>query len=243
MNYSTFNPPQLRYGHPPADAILHNRFYTVGYSYLFKQPKWVIEIIDLNSEKVVTQRRDAFRPDYRIPEPFRVKDTDYEGSGYARGHLIASANKLSSEVANSETFLMTNMSPQVSSFNSGVWSALEERVRELRATRNLAEVYVASGPLFAIGLETNVLQAGLDNERIIPIPHFFFKSILSESKRGAFKFYGFIIPNIENDQLNELNSYQVPTIDIERFSGLPLWSGLQGRLVERRKRQTPTLWF
>jgi len=243
MNYSTYNPPQLRYGHPPADAVLHNRFYTVGYSYLFKQPKWVVEIIDLNSEKVETKRKDAFRPDYRIPEPFRVKDSDYKGSGYARGHLIASANKLNSEVANSETFLMTNMSPQVSSFNSGLWSTLEDKVRELRTSKSLAEVYVVSGPLFALGLETKVLEAGVENERIIPIPHFFFKSILSESKKGAFKFYGFMIPNIENNLLDELSSYQVSTLTLERFSGLPLWNGLQGRLIERKKKQTPKLWF
>ena len=39
---------------------------------------------------------------------FRSTLDDYKGSGYDRGHLISSADRLGRAVVNSETFLMTN---------------------------------------------------------------------------------------------------------------------------------------
>ena len=38
--------PETRYGMPPADRFLFNRQYVVGYSYLFRQPRWALELID-----------------------------------------------------------------------------------------------------------------------------------------------------------------------------------------------------
>jgi endonuclease G len=82
---------ETRYGMPAADQILFNRHYVVGYSYYFRQAKWALEIVD--PDMMMLERADNFRPDYRIPETFRVDLADYEGSGYDRGHLVASANQ------------------------------------------------------------------------------------------------------------------------------------------------------
>jgi endonuclease G len=101
---------------PAADQIIFNRHYVLGYSYYFRQAKWALEII--NSEDVV-ERSDNFRPDYRIPEMFRVDLQDYSGSGHDRGHLVASADKRSVELENSETFLLSNMSPQKPTSTAG----------------------------------------------------------------------------------------------------------------------------
>jgi len=61
---------ETRYGMPAADQIMFNRYYVLGYSYYFRQAKWGLEIVD--SDNPGLDRLDNFRPDYRIPEMFRV---------------------------------------------------------------------------------------------------------------------------------------------------------------------------
>lgn len=116
--------PETRYGIPTADQLLFNREYILGYSYLFRQARWVMEVIDPDNKRVEVERKDSFRPDLRVPEKFRADLIDYKGSGYDRGHLIASADRRETDVKNSETFLLTNMSPQKPKFNRGIWKIL-----------------------------------------------------------------------------------------------------------------------
>jgi len=104
---------ELRYGAPVCDEILTGRYFTIGYSWYFRQAKWVLEIINPNSQfEWEVERRDNFRADIRIPRRFRAGLKAYKGSGYDRGHLVASANQDELEIQNSETFLLSNMSPQ-----------------------------------------------------------------------------------------------------------------------------------
>ena len=116
------NRREARYGMPAADQIILNRYYITGFSYYFRQAKWALEII--NPDNPLIERKDNFRPDYRVPEIFRPELDDYVNSGYDRGHLVASANQIGSKIQNSETFLLSNMSPQVPNFNGGIWKEL-----------------------------------------------------------------------------------------------------------------------
>jgi len=93
-------------------------------------------------------RDDNFRADYRIPEKFRADKEVYIGSGFDRGHLVASANQIETQLQNSETFLLSNMCPQVPEFNNGIWRRLEQAVRDLDRDPKVFETYVISGPLF-----------------------------------------------------------------------------------------------
>jgi endonuclease G len=45
----------------------------------------------------------------------------------------------------SETFFMSNMSPQAPSFNRGIWAKLEEKVRSWAVT--YGEIFVVTGPV------------------------------------------------------------------------------------------------
>ena len=77
-----------------------------------------MEVID--SSKSETTRANNFRPDYRIPERFRADLADYSSTGFDRGHLVSSANQIGNDLQNSETFLLSNMSPQHPKFNRNV---------------------------------------------------------------------------------------------------------------------------
>lgn len=102
-----------------------------------------MELLDeesLQTEEAELERLDNFREDARIPAMFRSTKEDYEGSGYDRGHLISSADRMKKTVVNSETFLMSNMSPQKPGFNRDIWSTLEEAVRSLAMQETYVEV-------------------------------------------------------------------------------------------------------
>lgn len=208
--------PATRYGCPQADQLLFNRTHVIGYSYLFKQPRFAIEIVDPSGRSEDTDRQDSFRSDFRIPELFRADGQDYVGSGYDRGHLVASADQMARDLTNSETFLLSNMSPQIPAFNRGMWKSLEAQVREVAS--HFAETYVISGPLFRIGSPIDTI-----NNRI-PIPHEFFKSVLAETTAGSMTSWNFILSN--EDCNGDVSDYQVDLQEIESRAGLNIWDRL-----------------
>lgn len=238
MQESGSTRPEARYGMPPADQVLYNREFVVGYSYLFRQARWVLQVLDpeKNEEKEYIKRLDSFRSDLRIPEMFRADLRDFDGSGYDRGHLVSSADQRQSRVENSETFLLSNMAPQIEGFNRGIWKELEGAIRVLAAQEEIVEVYVISGPLFKI--DRNKIQFIGDD---VIVPHYFFKSVLAENHRGTFTMWSFIIPNEKTTK--PLAEYLTKTTEIEFFTGLMLWDRLRGtKADEMKEAQKRTVW-
>ena len=229
---------ETRYGMPAADHILFNRHYVLGYSYYFRQAKWALEIVDPGKKDV--DRLDNFRPDYRIPEEFRADLADYEGSGYDRGHLVASANQNEINLQNSETFLLSNMSPQHPRFNRDIWKKLESAVRKLDDNEDIWETYVICGPIFYFDKSVKYIGTKDKNDVSIPIPNAYFKSILTEDKRGKLKMWSFLMANEKSDK--SLDDFLVPTSKIEKLSGLILWEGLVGEKIKKEKNKLNELW-
>lgn len=237
-----FEIPSLKretmYGIPAADLLLFNRNYVLGYSYYFRQAKWALEIVD--TSMLVVERADNFRPDYRVPEMFRADLVDYVGSGYDRGHLISSADQRGIEIQNSETFLLSNMSPQKPSFNRNIWKKLEMAVRALDSQEDILETYVVCGPIYYFDMEVLTIGAADDNGVSLPIPHAYFKSLLTEDKRGNLYMWSFILPN-ERSNL-PLEDFLVPTTKVENLAGIILWERLVGTKIQKEKEGKRKMW-
>lgn len=233
--------PESRYGMPNADLLLFNRLYIVGYSYLFRQPRWAMQVIDDSTMQMDEDfdRLDNFREDMRIPDLFRSTLEDYEGSGFDRGHLVNSADRKGSRIINSETFLLSNMSPQKPRFNRDIWLELETSVRALAATEEYAEVYTICGPLFKIDDPIEVI-----GENNVVVPDAFFKAILAERTKARSKqqlaMWSFVIPNEKSDQ--SLSDFLVPTVEVERRAGLQIWDRLRGEKIEKLKTKKGRMW-
>lgn len=230
---------ETRYGMPAADQVVVNRYYTLGYSYYFRQAKWALEIVD--PDKTDVERFNNFRPDLRIPEMFRADLADYEGSGFDRGHLVASANQTEFGIQNSETFLLSNMAPQLPKFNRGIWKDLEQAVRDLDAQKSVLETYVICGPVYNFDVSIITIKPKGGKGVTLPIPHAFFKSVLTEDNKGRLHMWSFMIPN-EELKNKKLEEFLVPTKRIERYAGLVLWQNLVGREVEREKEKVRPMW-
>lgn len=233
---------ELRYGAPVCDEILIGRYFTIGYSWYFRQAKWVLEIVNPNARfEWEVERRDNFRADIRVPRRFRAGLKAYKGSGYDRGHLSASANQDELEVQNSETFLLSNMSPQKPELNRRLWRELEMAVRRLNEQKNILETYVLTAPVFYF--DQKITTIGDDTEKYgidVPVPHAFVKSVLAEDSRGRLKLWTF---EMENKRLTgELEDYLVVTYDAEQKVGGRFWDRVAGGDLHSQKRKPGTMW-
>lgn len=233
---------EARYGMPAADQIIINRYYTVGYSYYFRQAKWALEIVDPKTPgapEAEFDRLNNFRPDYRIPEMFRANLDTYKGSiDYDRGHLVASANQDDLELQNSETFLLSNMSPQKSGFNRGIWKELEGKIRDLNAREKVFETFVICGPYF--DFNNSVETIGDGDEFKVPVPNGYFKSILAETNTGRLKMWSFMFPNEATDK--PLEDFRRATSLVESYVGVQLWSILDGEYIKKEKNRVRPMW-
>jgi len=151
---SSVNNRNLFLGNPsnavPSVASIDNYLmvklqYTLSYNSKTHTANWVSW--QLNRSWIGTaDRQDNFRPDDALPDAwYKVRPTDYTGSGYDRGHIAPSADRTRNEADNSATFLMSNMMPQVPELNRGVWGELEEYCREL--VQQGKELYIIAGPV------------------------------------------------------------------------------------------------
>jgi endonuclease G len=193
-------------------------------------------LINPENQVANVDRLDSFRADMRIPNQFQSELSDYSGSGFDRGHLVPSADRRETAIKNSETFLLSNMSPQAPDFNRQIWRILEEKIRDL--AKKFVEVYAISGPYFEVG---KTIQT-IGDEGEVVVPHGYFKSVLTESVKGKVDIWSFMLPNEGTNRL--LSDFLVKTTDIEIRTGLPLWDRLRDprahKIRNTAKRKT---WF
>jgi len=127
----------------PNNYLMEKPQYSMSYSRDNGGPNWVSWHLD-TSWLGSTPRQDDFRADTTLPTGwYRVQSTDFSGSGFDRGHMCPSADRTITVTANSATFLMTNMIPQLPANNQGVWADLESYSRTLVSQGN--ELYIISG--------------------------------------------------------------------------------------------------
>ena len=203
----------LAFGVPgKADTIIDREGYALGYIERHEQPAWVI--YPLTAEKVknkVAKRSGQFKPDPEIPTG-SATPADYHKSGYDRGHLAPAADMAWSEKAMSDSFYMSNMSPQVPAFNRGIWAKLEAQVRVFAVAEK--EIYVVTGAI--LPKEPN-LTIGANR---VTVPTHYYKVVYDLTPPQ--KMIAFILPNAGSDQ--PLQSFAVTVDAAEAATGLDFFS-------------------
>ena len=234
---------ELRYGAPLCDQILTGRHFTIGYSWYFRQAKWTLETINPLAMLVdhAVSRQNHFRADIRIPKRFRASLQAFVGSGYDRGHLVASANHTEVALQNSETFLLSNMAPQHKDLNRKQWLALERAVRALNGNEQVFETYVLTCPLFDFNKTVETIGDRSDDYGIdLPVPHGFIKSVLAEDYKGRLRLWTFKMAN--KDQPGELGDYLVNTYNAEQYIGGRFWDRVAGGDLHEQKKDPIPMW-
>lgn len=130
---------------------------------------------------------DPFQPDPDIPAGERNELSDFSRSGYQRGHLCASADRLFSMDANGQTFYLSNMSPQMGSFNSPNWSDLETQVRNWGRNNNFRDtLFVVKGGTIR---DDQIIEyiGGKDpsSPTKVAVPKYYFMALLCKKYDGG----------------------------------------------------------
>jgi endonuclease G len=94
----------------PSDQIVKHYAYTLNYDEENEQAKWVAYRLDSLKAKGKIERRGTFKADPMVLSG-SAKSGDYTNSGYDRGHLAPAGDFKWSETAMSESFYMSNISP------------------------------------------------------------------------------------------------------------------------------------
>ena len=197
--------------------LVHHQNYSLAYSEEHEQALWVFYELDRNETHAIAKRKDDFREDPLV-RTGSASLADYKSSGYDRGHLAPAADMAFSEEAISESFYMSNMSPQEPSFNRGIWKKLEAQFREWAAADG--SLYIVTGPVLVPGLA----KMG-DNQ--VSIPNFYYKVALDldADELGAI---AFLLPNQKLDL--ELESFVVSIDSLESITGIDFFAGLDDDL-------------
>ncbi len=195
----------------PNNYLMQGEYFSLSYNREKGIPNWVMWRLNKNSFGDA-ERQNDFRPDDRLPDGWtRVTPSDYTNSGYDRGHLCPSADRSSSEGANSTTFLMSNIAPQAHDLNTGPWEKLESYSRSA-ARRNMT-LYIIAGQYGEKGKIKNK----------VTIPTNFWKIVIAvpngENINKNSRIVAVDMPNVDGIGSKNWRDYQTTVQQIEQKTG------------------------
>jgi endonuclease G, mitochondrial len=196
--------------------IVRHIYFTLSYSEKNEQAEWVYYELTPALLRGKQSRTDDYRPDSSVSTISAQLD-DYRGSGYDRGHLCPAGDMKLNYTSMTETFYLSNCSPQEKDFNDGIWNDLENKVRSWALTKG--KLYIVTGGV----LTSNKGKIGLDG---VSVPKYFYKVIYDPIGQG--KMIAFLIPNEKSTKL--LQTYVVSVDSVESLTGIDFFPELPDTL-------------
>lgn len=264
-----------RFGFPVGQITLVGEGFVIGYDPRLKIPVWVqyrLTKDDIGER----ERKESFREDPRLGELQRSKESDYDqatvkslwttlgmtrdGSEtpnfYAKGHLVPDGSQGRTAALQRDTYVMSNMTPQVQNgFNGGTWLLLEKAIRKWCEEREA--LTIIAGPIFdpaprvvapeKTGPERRAALADPSKPAVkaqppterqvvynvlgshdVAVPSAFFCVVLDDSDPEDIQVLGFIIDNasVTVDQGRDLESCLRSVKEIQGRTGLDLIGGV-----------------
>lgn len=210
-------------------AVSGTRNWSCYWDYHEHLSLWVA--YPLNASLIGTgSRTDAWGFDPILPTNIQPSLTGGSyGGGWARGHQLPSADRLSYS-ANVSTFVPTNMTPQNYNFNGGIWAKLEDKVRTW--SKNQADtLYVVTGALF----DKSTSYSGTSSGFAVKIPTHYFKALLYKggnsdaSATGGYMMCGFYLPHDSSISKGNCLDYKCSIDELEQYTGIDFFPNLEKR--------------
>ena len=175
----------------------------------------------------------------KVPNAYFSQDYYWSDKAFEHGHICPSADRLYSDLANYQTFYLTNMQPQYKIFNGGIWKKHEERIRDAWTPKNSTDVlYVCKGG--TIDDELNIIKR--INGRLI-VPKYFFCALLLKNSSG-YRAIGFWFEqtNVDNSEDN-LKDYAISIDQLEQRTGIDFFCNLPDDIeAEVEASYSPKAW-
>ena len=214
---------------PGDDVIVDHGVFVLSYNPARRLANWVawrLTAADLGR----AARSKEFRADPLLPSIYPpVLPRAFHGTPYVRGHMCPSAERKASTGSNAETFVMTNIQPQVPELNGGPWERMEQYERKLAERGRV--VFLVAGGLFDDRAVT--LRGG------IAVPRASFKVLVSlepgqdaSTITRATRTYAVIMPNVAAVGGTSWTSHLTTIDEVERQSGYDLLSAVEAGVQE-----------
>lgn len=200
------------------NQIINHTYYSLSYSAKHKSAEWVAYKLTPEMINGTEQLVKNYMADPMITSG-TAELSDYKNSAYIKGQLAPAADMKIDQKAMSESFYMSNISPQSSAFNKGIWKELEEKVRSWVLENG--EVYVVAGGM----LKNNKGHFGVNK---VSIPGEYYKVVLDTDPE--YKVIGFVMTNAKG--YGKLKSFAVSVDDIETRTGIDFFPSLPDGIEE-----------
>jgi endonuclease G len=188
--------PELYNGKPievSGTVELCNSFFVSLFDKTNSKVIVVAERLKQGSTIGVPERVNAFHSDPRIGK--KPSPVQYISTGYDKGHM-APAGDASDDKEMRETFLMTNMTPQVPTLNRNAWRMLEEHTRTL-FLQSKTDMYIVNIAVYNGDKKMNG----------IPIPTGYWKVVTVD---GSTKYY--YADNVDNAPVVEKQQISIESL-------------------------------
>ena len=195
--------------------LLERKAYVASYNTETLIPNWVAWELTAEHADGPWPRDHHYYEDMSVPEP-RPNNEDYYGIGsvgLSHGHMCPAGDCKWDSVAMAETNLLTNICPQESGLNSGMWNQIEQACR--RWAIRYGHIYIVCGPLL---YHQEHLTIGDHN---VVVPEAFFKVILRLGDNPAC--IGYVM---KNGSRGKKKSYVNSLSQVERITGYRLFPNL-----------------
>ena len=199
--------------------VIHHAYYSLSYMEEHEQAEWVLYMLTKELVNGDEERTNNFREDPLVSTSSATVE-DYVGSGYDRGHLCPAKAMSLNKTSMSESFFLSNISPQSISCNRGRWKILETKVRDWVNTYDT--LYVISGAI----LKDSIGNIGANK---VTIPSSYYKVIYDPFPKP--KLIAFIMPN---EKMDESIDYYVVSVDkVEELTNIDFYSILPDEIENR----------
>lgn len=154
------------------------RNYSYGWNASARLSDWVAYPLPTKTPSA-DRGEDQWASDPKVDpkEQANCVTSSYRGP-YDRGHQIPSADRRMPEEAQNQTCYMTNLTPQASAFNQGIWKHFEAQVRTWAS--NTDTLYVVTG--CELSSNPSCTKDGDGND--CPIPSHYYKVLLARGGTG-----------------------------------------------------------
>jgi endonuclease G len=208
----------------PTETVTQHSAYSLVYNHKHMQAKWVAYNLTYGNTVGGAERSSKFSIDPSI-SPRTAVTSDYTKTGYDRGHLAPAGDMKFSAQAMSESFYMSNVSPQLPGFNRGIWKKLEEQFRSWAPSSH--PVFIATGPVL-----TDPITANIGQTCSISVPQRFYKVMLDTA--SPMRAIAFVLPNASSSE--PLSRFAMSIDEAERVTGIdffPKLNDIQEAKIEK----------
>jgi endonuclease G len=204
--------------------VLEKQHFVIGYDNQAKNPAWVTYDLDgpIAFPGQEPTRPATFETDFATSA--HVSQRDYTSSGYDRGHMCPAYAEWSryGVEAFKQTFICSNIIPQLHSVNAGIWEDLEVEIAGRSGhgggwAERFGHLTIINGPVY--DQQPEHLRAG------ITVPTACFSIVIDWQEDGSgYRALAFEIPN-KADTQGPLTRYLTSIKAVEASTGLDVFAG------------------